>query len=237
MRKKAVLNFVKMKTFKFLLVIASSTLFIASCKKNDEQAPLYMGYNYFPVNVGHELYYDADSIITDEFTGTTRSHHFQIKEVIDSAFTDAQNRPSQRIERYVRDSSNSAWVIFKVWSATLTTVHAERYEDNTRYVKLVFPVAENVQWNGNSMNTNNPLDYQYTEVNASVNLNNASYDSVLTVLQWQDDNLIDRIYFMEQYTTNVGLIYKENIKQELDFNTQTVKSGYIYKETLTSYTP
>lgn len=226
-----------MKALKFLFIIVSPLLIISSCSKNEEQAPIYMGYNYFPVNIGHTLYYDGDSTITDEFTQTTRTHHFQIKEIIDSTYLDVQNRPTQRIERYVRDSVYQPWTIFKVYSATRNNLHAERFEDNVRYVKLVFPAAQNIQWNGNSMNTNNPLDYNYTAVNTPFSINNFNFDSVLTVLQEEEYNLIEQRYFTEQYATNVGMIYKENVKLDIDFNQQTVKSGYIYKETLTSYTP
>lgn len=226
-----------MKTIKYLIIITALTAFISSCKKNEDQAPLYLGYDYFPVNTGRVLIYDADSTITDEFTQATTMHHFQIKEVIDSTYLDNENRPTQRIERYMRDSANAPWVIFKVWSATLTNTRAERYEDNVRYVKLVFPVKQDIHWNGNALNTNDALDYMYTEVNSAMMLNNASYDSVLTVLQDEEDNLIEHRYFMEQYAAGVGMIYKENVKQEIDFNLQTVKSGYIYKETLMTYTP
>ncbi len=231
------INFFKMKTIKYLIIIATLTSLITSCKKNEDQAPLYLGYNYFPVNVGRVMIYDADSTVTDEFTQATTTHHFQIKEVIDSTFMDNENRPTQRIVRYVRDSSNAAWNIFKVWSATLTNTRAERYEDNVRYVKLVFPVKQDIHWNGNALNTNDALEYKYTDVNSPMMLNNVSYDSVLTVLQDEEDNLIEHRYFTEQYAAGVGMIYKENVKQEIDFNLQTVKSGYIYKETLTSYSP
>ena len=227
-----------MKTINYLIVISLVTVFISSCKKNEDQPTVYLGYDYFPVDVGRVMYYDADSIITDEFNnGTTTTHHFQIKEVIESTYADNEGRPTQRIERYVRDSSNAPWNIFKVWSATLTNTRAERFEDNVRYVKLVFPVKADIHWNGNSLNTNDVLDYQYTDVHSAITFNNRSYDSVLTVLQEQEDDLINHRYFMEQYATQVGMIYKENVKQLLDFNNQTVISGYIYKETLTSYTP
>ena len=226
-----------MKTIKYLIIIAAMSNLVSSCKKDEEQAPLYLGYDYFPVDEGRVLIYDADSIITDEFTQTTTTHHFQIKEVIHSTYIDNENRPTQRIERYVRDSANAPWVIFKVWSANLTNIRAERFEDNVRYVKLVFPVKQDVQWNGNALNTNEELEYQYIDVHSSVTLNNVSYDSVLTVLQDEEDNLIEHRYFMEQYAAGIGMIYKENVKQEIDFNQQTVKSGYIYKEILTSHSP
>ena len=226
-----------MKTINYSVVIAALFLFITSCKKNEDPATIYLGYDYFPVNVGHELYYDADSIITDEFTSTTRTHHFQIKEVIASTFLDNEGRTTERIERYVRDSSNAPWGIFKVSSVTLTNTRVERYDDNVRYVKLVFPVKHDVHWNGNSLNTLEALDYQYTDANSAMTLNNQPFDSVLTVLQQDVTDLIERKYFLEQYATRVGMIYKENINQSIDFNLQTVKGGYIYKETLTSYTP
>ena len=231
------INFFTMKTINYLIVIAVLTVLVSGCKKSEDQQPLYLGFDYFPINNGHELIYDADSIITDEFSQTTRTHHFQIKEIIDSTYLDNEGRPTQLIERYIRDSSNAPWIIFKVASATITNTRAERFEDNIRYVKLVFPVNQDINWNGNALNTNETKDYQYTDVHTGLTLNGINYDSVLTVLQDEEINLIENRYFLEQYAARVGMIYKENIKQVLDFNNQTVKSGYIYKETLISYTP
>ena len=228
-----------MKTSYYLIIITALFICFSSCKKNNEQPEIYLGYNYFPVNVGHELIYNVDSTVTDDFFNppVTTTYRFQIKEIIESDFIDDEGRPSQRIERYRRDSMNMNWVIYRVYAATRTVTRAERFEDNIRYFKMVFPVSNNVSWNGNSLNTFDPQEYVYTDAHVPFTINNLSFDSTATVLQLDDENAIERKYYTEQYATNVGMIYKENINLEIDFNNTTVKKGFIYKETLISYTP
>src|ERR1051326_1610852 len=65
---------------------------IPSCKK-DAPAP-DLGYGYAPINVGHWVIYQIDSTAEDDQTVGRKTYQFQIKEVIESIFTDNQGRPT-----------------------------------------------------------------------------------------------------------------------------------------------
>jgi hypothetical protein len=189
-----------------------TVLLIVSCKKDNPVTPIYYGYNYFPNRVGHYVIYNVDSIVVNQLHAQPiDTFKYQIKEVIDSFFTDGSGRPTQRIVRYKRADSTKAWVIQKVWSGNLTTTTAERTEDNIRFLKLTFPIKLSATWNGNINYTIGDWEYQYTNVNGGFTLGKNYFDSTLTVLQDSNLNLVQHQFYLERYAANVGLIYKDVI--------------------------
>jgi hypothetical protein len=199
-------------------VLVAGILAVAflSCKKEQQQT-LYMGYDYFPNNKGHYVIYQCDSIIVNPFKATYPqfdTFKYQIKEVIDSIFPNNSGQPTQRIVRYKRTDTTIPWTniftIEKVWTGTLLPNIAVRLEDNYDYVKLVFPMSLNEQWNGNVMNTiTGQGDYQYATLNTPAIVNGTRFDSTLTVMQYSAAGLDFNQYYYEQYATGVGLVYKE----------------------------
>ena len=189
------------------------------CKK--EQAPvIYMGYDYFPSNVGHYVIYQCDSVYYNPYSSNTPrfdTEIYQIKEVIDSIYPDNEGRPTMRIVRYKRLNVDSAtpWSSIvlpeKVWSGNLLSTTAQRVEDNYRYIKLLFPVSLNATWNGNAYNVLGTDNYLYTSVNAPATIGTTHFDSTLTVFQLSNSTLLQFQYYQEQYAAGVGLVYKEVI--------------------------
>ncbi|MEP7168658.1 MAG: hypothetical protein ABI855_04755 [Bacteroidota bacterium] len=194
---------------KSILFFLSIVLIIFSCKKDKSSTPVFTGYSYAPENIGHEIIYDVDSTIKSDFDGMTHLNHFQIRELIADTFTDNQGRPTLRLERYKRLNPSDSWVIYRVWTANKTNVHYEKKEDNITYVKLVFPPASTVTWNGNVLNSLDSLFYTYSSFNVPDNYNNLSFDSSLTVLQNDYEDIIQKDYRVEKYATQVGMYYKE----------------------------
>ncbi|MEO8151012.1 MAG: hypothetical protein ABI723_25485 [Bacteroidia bacterium] len=198
-------------------------LAIFSCKKNSTTETPYLGYSYFPDNVGHYIIYDVDSVEKDGFTGIVTHSTYQIKEIIESVFTDNQGRPTLRIERYRKDSVYYPdWTIYNVWTANLTATTAERFENNIRYIKLTFPVQNGKTWNGNAMNTDVEEDYEYTGIHEQMTINNLTFDSVTTVLQADElFNFVSPKYKQEQYAAGVGLVYRKKLELQTQIDTST----------------
>lgn len=212
------------------------------CDCDDEDsssAPTGLIYSYFPTNVGHEIIYDVSLITKDGFFGTSDTAIYQIKEVVESVFLDNQNRPTQRLERYKRDTPNDSWIIYDVWTSNLTATRVEKKEENVTFVKLVFPITANTNWNGNLLNTLDPQNYEYDNLHQADVVGGINFDSTLTVIQMDEDNFIEIKYEVEKYAPGVGMIYKEHNYVEKD-NTQPPLVGIIsqrlYKETIISWT-
>ncbi|MFH1321174.1 MAG: hypothetical protein ABII90_11040 [Bacteroidota bacterium] len=213
-----------------------------SCKK-DVAPPIDMGYGYFPTEIGKWIIYDVDSTVYDGFYDTVITYQYQIKEVVESTFIDNQGRETQRIERYKRLNSSLQWIIKDVWFSNRTTSTAEKVEENVRFIKLTFPVNLGNSWDGNSFNTMDEWNYEYTEVDAPCTINTLLFDSTATVLQIYEENLIEKQYYLEKYAKNVGLIYKELIdvadnSSEIDFEKPLmtrISTGVIFTMRINSY--
>jgi flagellar hook protein FlgE len=245
-------------TLGITIFIAVFTLAFFSCKK--DVSTLDMGYAYFPDQVGHYVIYDVDSTYYDDFYSPVKIKKikFQVKEKIQSVFTDNQNRPTLRLERYVKpyDSlvpySAMAWTLRDVWMENKTTTTAEKVEENVRFVRLVFPVKNNQTWNANAQNSNEERDFSYEFVDMPLSVGKISFAQVLET-RYDDGGgiLTSREYRTEKYAREVGMIYRQEIVVEsqpksgattLELQTfyakpimERITSGFQYTMTINSY--
>jgi hypothetical protein len=178
--------------------------------------------------------YQIDSVYWDEFTGVNDTVSYRIKEVIAGTFTDNSGRKAQRIERF-REDAGGNWIINRVWSAVRTNTTAEVAEENTRLLKMVFPVREGEEWNGNTYNTLDEQIYEVTSEGDADQVNNLSFDKTIHILQDDFSTAISRDYDEERYADGVGLYYRENIAYDIDIISGNILNGFIYRERLLSY--
>lgn len=190
--------------------------FFSSCKKD---TPLTsepdLGFDYFPLETGSWIIYDVDSVVHDDYLDSVISFSFQIMETVESKYTDFSGKEVFRIERYKRAGSSSPWIISDVWAAHINASRAERFEENTWYVKLIFPVRDAARWNGNAFNSMDEDEYEYTEVDVPGLVNGHQFDSTLTVLQEDDLNVISKLFSEEKYARNIGMVYRQYINLDL----------------------
>ncbi len=240
-----------------LLYIAVVFLFFFSCKKDQTQA-IDFKYGYFPIDTGHYVIYDVDSVTYNDFTTpiiTINSVHFYVKECIQSIFIDNSGNPTCWIAGYRSSLPNGPWTTYYTWTSNRYTTIAQKTENNLRYTKLVFPPTLNTSWSGNSyidcIDTNAYLAgwiYSYLNIDVPLTLTdssgNLSSDSTLTVLQYADSDLIHKTYSVEKYAKNIGLIYKEldilandstDIVNPVIPWPKRANTGFTYKMTAISY--
>ncbi|HXP48832.1 MAG TPA: hypothetical protein VN922_02700 [Bacteroidia bacterium] len=207
-------------TYSFLSVVVA---FVFTACVKDKPAYIYQGYDYFPNNAGHWVIYNVDSIYVNPLNvNHADTFNYQVKEVIDSFYTDNTGARVQVIVRYKRANSTLPWTYEKTYTGILTTTEALRTEDGVKYVKLTFPVTANAIWNGGAFNSSagtnavfpdwNQSNFQYISVNTPTYLNWQNFDSTITILQ--DSSiaaLLSHQTFIEKYATNIGRIYKQII--------------------------
>ncbi len=193
-----------------------------SCKKEEKEIKKPKpGYNYAGLTVGKYIIYNVDSTFYNVPFNIIETHQFQLKEWIESKYTDASGNEAYRIVRFKKDTAISPdWVHQVVWNATINTSNFQKVEDNIRFVKLTFPIKQNKVWNGNSMNTLAAWDYEYTSIHQPETIGAVPFDSVTTVTQFDDENeiLIQRQLYKEKYAANIGLVYKQIIDIKKEFN-------------------
>jgi len=221
-----------------ILLLLTSFL-IVSCEK-DQPEPSDPGFDYFPNQLGHYCIYDVDSTVYDDFSGDTFYYHYQVKEVIESYFTDNEGRTAMRIERFRRDYNDSIsindvpWHLSRIWSFTRTNERAEKQEENVRYVRLTFPVKKDERWNGNALNNQGEWNYKYIATDVPYSLNNLNFDSTVVVQQLLRVNGLEHREYVERYAKHVGLVEKTVI--DVKDNTvnlsvpvlDRIESGVIY---------
>jgi hypothetical protein len=191
---------------------------ISSCERDPGPVP-DLGFNYFPDEVGRYVVYTVDSFFYNGITypAIIVNTKFQIKEKIESIYTDNEGDPAMRLERYIKlydplvPYSDMNWTLKDVWSQKKTLRNVEKVEENVRFVKLVFPVQEGQEWNGNAKNTLGEENYFYQFFDVQRTIGNIRFDSVLQVTQHNESSIVHQIYSEEKYARNVGMIYKRMI--------------------------
>jgi len=203
--------------FSFELVAALILLsfsILSSCGKETLEIPS-PSYNYFPTEQGKYVVYNVDSIVhsTDDNDNDDSVYyfHYQVKEVIDSSFTDGEGNQRQVLVRYFRKDTTEEWNINSVWTQSLNSSSAYRWEENIPYHKLSFPINAEIEWNVNDKNTLDEVLFQYDEIHASRTINNMAFDSTVVVTDNAVPNFVEDISNKEIYAAGIGMIYKRNI--------------------------
>ncbi len=241
----------KYNYLKFISVLVIGVAVAVGCKKGTED-PIAFGYEYFPTDSGRYAQFKVDSTVWNDFTVpvTIDTFRFDIRELNDSLYIDNAGDTAVVLIRNRRDSANGAWYIKDVWSMKRTNARAEKVEENERIVKLTFPIVDGAKWNGNIYNTNDPWEYELTEIGKPFTVNGFTFDKTVTVLQTgnndipsgQTEPLLHKELGKEVYAKGVGLVYKEltileaNIQPGTPFD-QRIKKGFKMVMTLTDYNP
>jgi hypothetical protein len=223
-----------------LLTAVVSLTGVYSCKKA-KPSPADPTMSYFPLTLGKYVTYNVDSTI---FIGDTSCRQYetrtQLKYVISDTFRDASFRLSYMIDVFARPHDGGTWEKSRVILLTpapiiLTTttppagtpVNQLLYsQDNTQFIKLVFPIQKGVTWQGNNrIDANDPAftwyrnwNYTYTDVYTPYNNGDVTFDNTVTVLENDEsvnyphlDSALQayRTYAKEVYAYNIGMVYKE----------------------------
>lgn len=214
-----------MTGFKQLFVFSILIGILFACKKETEIVQADYGYNYFPDDSGKYVIYKVDSVIYNDFdpNNLKRTSSQFVKEIVTEQFTDNLGRTAKKLERYVSADTTQPWQFWNVWYLVKNKTNVEQVEDNIRYVKLIFPLQFEVAWKGNKYfevnqfpfqnlrytTTNFNWDYKLTENNSSFSNGSILSDSTITVLQVADSSNVQKVYSVERYARNIGLVYKE----------------------------
>ena len=215
-----------------VFVIAFSFIFVISCQKEETaKSEIFYGYAYAPLKVGQEQIFKIDSIIFNEFTAQKDTLVlFQKRTLIDS-FTSEDGHLIYRLKIEERFSDSLPWREKRMDKLFRNDICFELTTDNIPKIALVFPISNNISWNANVLNTEAEQQYTYKNVNQSFFFNGKNYDSTLTVVQMQEENLIEKHYTTERYANNLGLFFRKDINLRTTFDGDTI-SGYICQWTL-----
>lgn len=204
-------------------------LSFSACKKKVDYEAIDLGYDYFPNKVGSYIIYEIDSTY---YGIQVETYQYQIKEVLADLYLDDAGEPVVKVERYRRNFNSQPWILSQSWIQKKTGTTAERVENNRKFIKLEFPVAEGGTWHPNAYNNLPDWTATYKNVDLPVDIGLLEFGEGLTVELRNVVNLVDQEVFYEVYAKGVGMIVRKN----KDINFQGgVPSGYDMEMRAISY--
>ncbi len=199
-----------------LLVLAA---FVAGCEnKYKDPDPVAMGYDYYPLEKGQYRVYDVRDIRYNNKQKFTQQ--FQLRERVDTSFVDQTGQLVYKIIRSIRPNAQSAWLDDSVMTVAKRPNMVILTKDNTRYIKMVFPVRNGLEFIGDLYNTrtvsegdarkvrNSKEVYIFEAVGEPFEHEDKSYPNTATVVQGllvtgqDDDNRF------EVYADGIGMVYR-----------------------------
>jgi hypothetical protein len=214
-----------MSKYFFFLSLIFIGLTFACDKQTLEEIDPDLGYEYFPLEVGKYLEYEADSIIYDPSAGGTEvlvSKTLVREEIIDTLRSNAGDLRFI-VERSERADSTQAWEVKRQLWLSRAETQAIRNEDNLQFISMVFPIKQGVEWNGNlffdesliipvageSIEMFKSWSYEFRRHGESFNEEGLSFPDVVEVSMADNENLIERRFAREIYARDIGLVYRE----------------------------
>jgi hypothetical protein len=204
---------------KALLLLVVLATFVAACdNKYKDPDPQAMGYDYFPIEVGDYRVYDVMDIRFRDNRGDTS--RFQLRERVDTSFVDQTGQLVYKIVRSTRPNDRSAWVDDSVMTVAKTERMVLLTKDNTKYVKMVFPVKEGTKWIADAYNSRFLIDnetkmkdrkeqYSYKNLDKSFSHGMHSYDRTVTVYPIVSNSSLSLDERFEVYGLGTGLVYRK----------------------------
>ncbi len=233
--------------YKFVLILMCLVSFSCRKKQKSSSESINLGKEYYPETIGKFVVYDVDSTWYNELTFQPTTVKYRVKEKLTQVFTDNENKPAIRLERYIKKFNPNKpydsipYTIRDVWQINVSDKNVEAVEENVRYVKLIFPVEANKNWKGNVKNTLTERDYTYSYIDKAETINGKALDKVLQVKQIDFKTLISYQYEIEKYAKGVGLVYRE-IKDIYSNNVvagvpieNRIEKGFLFTQKLVSY--
>lgn len=223
---------------------------LSSCESSPESPDLSA--DYFPLKVGMYQIYDVDETQYNQLTGNVQSV-YQLKVLIADSLANVEGGYTYVLHRQKRNDANSAWENLPTWTARISNRQGIVSEENTSFVKLLFPLGDGVSWNGNAFNSlggdqvcgddAGPCDiYQMENVNSPYSPSpDASFDhSVVVVQNDNPDLIVKQDVRKEVYAEGIGLVYRESTV--LNYCTkpdclgkQIIETGVRYRQVIKEY--
>lgn len=205
-----------------------------SCKKDlyDTQKR-EIGLEYVNQTKGHSIVYEVEEITFDDFTNTSDTFYYQIKTKNDTFFQDNIFKTVLRHEKYKRLNDSDLWHFQEAYYSKLNEEKYEVIENNTRYIKLSFPISADAFWNSNAFNIDNNSFVYYATIKGKTNINQTAFQNIITIKFDPIINSVRERIYEETYAKNIGLIKMHKVFIEKNNNIlrgYKLKYSYLYHE-------
>jgi hypothetical protein len=211
----------------FLLLIS----LVSSCSKETETID-YVDTEYYPFTENSYSIFKVDSIYHDLTDDTSI---FYLKEVVKDTFVDDLGRVNKKIFRYKSKNLNSTWVLDEVWYGFKSISGVERTEYNNKTTSIVFPVRLNKQWDLNTYNDLESSIVTYQNIDQPYTVNNIIFNKTVLLDGENISNLIEYKRTYDVYGYGSGLIERERVDLEINFETGQIERGTEYYQKIVEW--
>jgi hypothetical protein len=208
----------KVLYFCFLIVL------LASCR--DSSAPVLLHQDYFPLQSGDYVIYDAKEVFHDDDSDIHDTTVYLLKVKVGPDYMDLQGRLNKEYYRYKSIDQGATWITADVWYAYADAHRGELIEENQRKVKIVFAPGYNKEWDVNAYNTRGTKLAYFEDVHEAKTFAGVVFDSTVKVIEEDFFSLVDYKIQYEIYAKKLGLVqkyYKDLVIE--NFDTLRVKTG------------
>jgi len=193
--------------FKAALILLTACWF-TSC--GDSSTEPVNTSNYLPLSVGTYQVYDVKEEVYSSGQPTPAVKTWQEKDEITRIATNINGISTFIVSNFTRNAADANWQMVKEYSIEQLPDKLIFNNDNQITVPLVFPISQNLKWNGNMYNNLEDEEYRYENVNTPYQLGSLSFDKSLTVIERSDTtSVITYALGIKRYGLNAGLIYDE----------------------------
>lgn len=225
------------KTLPLLLLAVLFTIAYSACKKADKVPEVKENEAYYPLQIGKYVIYSVDSTIWDDTQCVKITRHYQMMHTVVDTFTDSKGRLSYRVDVRIRKKAEDPWQLHEVAQVTNTGQELEMAYSTLRFIKMIYPIAENRTWKGNSyINVAdsdytyfNDWTYRYVNVDQPFGNGLVTYDNTVTVIAidqavndpWaQPRDNASKTFCKEVFSKGIGMVYREYYRWTYDANSK-----------------
>lgn len=186
------------------------------------------GYDYYPMKLGDYRIYHTTTIRYN-LDGTIDTTRYLVKEVAEELLpTENEVSSSIILGRYSSSLESIKWEKDSLWAVTLDNGKIVVAEATNSFIKLAFPVKENLEWDGNALNSKQEELYEIIDAGKKYAYDTLFFENTLTVVH---EDLIDPAkiteddYRIEVFALDIGLVHK--LKIRINYCSTCVENGKI----------
>ena len=228
------------------------SLLIIGCNGGDEPADPDFQFEYFGLQTGRYIVYEVDSSYFRQ--NVKYPVHFFLKSTVSKTFINAEGGLSYEISIQKRVNETDSWKPYGTHQARISNGMGIYTEGNVSYVKLLFPPATDLKWNGNMFNSlsgpeycgsnsDTPCDiYQIKSQGKPITISpSVQFAEAVVVEQSNEiDNIVGDDVRIEVYARNFGLVQKTITLTEYctvgcPANSKFITKGLTYRQVAISY--
>ena len=228
-----------------LLAGIVTVLALSACEKQSEEFTTPAIEDYSPTVVGKYITYKLDSFKYLPFSLKDTTVTYQVKHVVDALITDNLGRPSYRIIRYIRKTSQNTWLPDNSFTTVNTGNSLEFIENNQRFLKLKLPIKDGYTWKGNSYIDTYSLnstvrylddwDYVYEDLYKPLTIGSITLDNTVKVNQRDEiignpadvNSYSEKNFGAEIYAKGIGMVYRKFLHTEYQPPTPGTPGSYV----------